>query len=668
MKMIVSGGRKDWGKGAALFALVGGMMWPCQRAAAGDEIREALATPVLAAGADALPSSLWLYASLTNDLAQARTASQSEAAHIGTPEALAAWQKRVRPNVISALGGFPGRTPLEARVAGVVQRDGYRVEKILFESRPGFYVTALLFLPDANRFAPPYPGILVPCGHSDNGKALPGYQRGALLAAVNGMAALLYDPIDQGERGQGVGKGGTTGHNVTGVSAALLGLNTATFRIWDGMRALDYLASRPEVDAKRLGCMGNSGGGTLTAYLSALDERVAVSAPSCFISSIYHVCAAIGPQDAEQNLYGQMAFGLEHAGWLMLRATKPTAVVTKTKDFFPIEGARETAQEIGALYGRLGAADRFVRLEDEGPHGWSEPNRVGSVRWMSRWLRASDAITVPPESDMGLDPKEANVTPQGQVLKVAGARSVYDLLRDEAARLAAARKPLDARGLREAVRVRAGVRPLAELPEPAVKESGATRAEGFAVRRFSLIQAGGVPVSAVLFTPDVPKGAPALVVDGFGKTNAADAVAALLKEGRIVLAADLVGFGETFGGAHRFYGAANPDEGPAVMAYLLGRSLVGMRAEDVLMCARWLSARCGGKAVDLHAANWAVTPALHAAVSEPQAFGKVVWTDAPTAWEEVVQRSERHRFSDIVNGALRSYTTGDLKAAASDRK
>jgi hypothetical protein len=650
-------------------AVAGAAVAACGAGEVGEgQVLQELREPVLGEVSAGGPAALMLHRVLTARMAEAGAAIRAEQDALSTAEQLADWQRRTRAACLGALGGFPERTPLNVRVTGTVAKDGYRVEKLLFESRPAFYVTALLFLPDARRHPPPYPGILIPCGHSDAGKAFPGYQRGALLAAVNGMAALIYDPIDQGERLQGVGKGNVAGHNVTGVSAALLGLNTATFRIWDGLRALDYLASRPEVDARRLGCMGNSGGGTLTAYLSALDGRIAVSAPSCFISSVQHVCAAIGPQDAEQNLFGQLSFGLEHSGWLLLRATKPTAVCTATQDFFPIDGACQTVAEVTRVYGRLGAEERIRRVETQGPHGWAEPTKVEAVRWMSRWMRQTAEIEVPPETETGLPAQEAKVVEGGQVLALAGARSVYDLLSDEAERLAASRGLPEGDALRASVRRLAGLRELDALPVPVTRSGAPGAGEGYSVRRVALLQAGVVPIAAVLFTPDVPKGAPALVVDGLGKTNAAVTVAALLREGRSVLAADLCGFGETYGCAHAFYGAANRDEGPAVMAYLLGRSLVGLRAEDVLTCARWLSVACGGGPVELHAANWAVTPALHAAAAEPQLFGQVAWTEEPHAWEEVVAQRARHRFSDVVNGAMGSYTIRDLKAAVSGRK
>src|SRR5262249_46706266 len=156
--------------------------------------------------------------------------------------------------------------------------------------RPDHHVTATLYIPDGKG---PFPGVINPIGHSNNGKAADYIQRGCISLALNGIAALAYDPIGQGERmqlldnqGKPAIKSSTTEHTLSGVGALLVGRSTASYRIWDGIRALDYLESRPEIDAKRLGCTGCSGGGTLTSYLMALDERILAAAPSCYITSL----------------------------------------------------------------------------------------------------------------------------------------------------------------------------------------------------------------------------------------------------------------------------------------------------------------------------------------------------------------------------------------------
>ena len=104
---------------------------------------------------------------------------------IKTPEQIAAYQERMRQFYVDALGGFPERTPLKAQVTGKLDRDGYRIEKIIYQSQPEHYVTALLYLPKTD---PPYPGVLLPCGHSGNGKAAEAYQRASVLLAKNGLA------------------------------------------------------------------------------------------------------------------------------------------------------------------------------------------------------------------------------------------------------------------------------------------------------------------------------------------------------------------------------------------------------------------------------------------------------------------------------------------------
>jgi len=185
----------------------------------------------------------------------------------------------------------------------------------------------VLFLPDAKEHKPPYAGVLVPCGHSRDAKGYETYQTMGALLALNGMAALVFDPIDQGERRQMHPQlpqiWGTRGHRMLGIGSILLGRNTAWFEIWDGMRSIDYLQSRPEVDPKLIGCTGNSGGATQTSYLMALDDRIIAAAPSCYLASFESLLPTRGPQDAEQNIFGQLAFGMDHADYMMMRAPTP---------------------------------------------------------------------------------------------------------------------------------------------------------------------------------------------------------------------------------------------------------------------------------------------------------------------------------------------------------
>ena len=219
---------------------------------------------------------------------------------------------------------------------------------------------------------------------------------------------LCYDPIGQGERKQILQDGAdrsetakgrfrpTGEHNLAGVAPILLGQNLATYRIWDGIRSIDYLAGRDDVDASRIGCAGNSGGGLMTAYLMALDQRIAAAASSCFITTTRRKNDDPGPGDAEQNIHAQTAYGMDHADYILMRAPKPTLILAATKDFVPIAGAWETYRQAKRLYTRLGVPERVGLVEADEKHGFSLHLRTGACRWMRRWLlNQVDEVTEP---------------------------------------------------------------------------------------------------------------------------------------------------------------------------------------------------------------------------------------------------------------------------------
>lgn len=354
----------------------------------------------------------------------------------------AARRAELRAKFLAAVGAFPARTPLNARVVATLPRDGYQVEKVLFESRPGFHVPALVFVPDPARFPAPYPAILVTCGHAANGKAEAAYQRAGVMGAREGFLVMIPDPIDQGERAMSTAGLCCEGHNQFGSKAHALGLSAAHFRIWDGMRCLDYLQSRPDVKGDRLGVMGNSGGGTMTALIAAADPRVKAAAPSCYITALREVVRTIGPQDAEQCLWGQLKDGINHAT-LVLLTEAAVRLQFSDQDFFPITGARSTFDVVKRTAERVGLGARYSATIVKGPHGWKESSRRSSLDWMRQWLMdekptgrtAADYGTLDTtfdetKADCGLSDAEARVTPEGRVLALSGERTVSDLLVD----------------------------------------------------------------------------------------------------------------------------------------------------------------------------------------------------------------------------------------------
>jgi cephalosporin-C deacetylase-like acetyl esterase len=596
-----------------------------------------------------------------------------------TTEQIAEYQKQLRSKFLEAIGELPQRTPLKPQVTGIVHRDGYHVEKVIFESQPKHYVSAALFVPDTEKHHSPHPGVLVPCGHSRNGKASETYQTMGALLALNGMVALVFDPIDQGERGQMMSQWpelwGTKAHTMLGVGSILLGRNTAWFEIWDGMRGIDYLQSRAEVDPNRIGCTGNSGGGTQTSYLMSLDDRIIAAAPSCYITNLYERILDLGPQDAEQNIFGQLAFGMDHADYLMMRAPTPIIICAATKDFFDIRGTWQSFRYAKRLYSRMGFAERIDILENDAPHNYNRTQRQSVVRWMARWLLKKDEPITEPEINV-LKDEEIQCTPDGQVMLLEGARSAYDINRDYEKVLAKRRKKLRQQTspaeLLNQARKLAGIRTLGELPEPIIEKTGTIERTGYRIDKLIIKPEDGIYLSSLMFVPDKEQSKDTvLYVSEQGKS--ADAMESgpiekLTESGKIVLAVDLRGTGETQQSNQGYFKPYfGPDGQDFYTAYLLGRSYVAMRAEDVLVAARFLQHKCGAS-VDLIAVGHVSVPALHAAALEPDIFASVKLVKPLVSWSNIIQLGQsRNQLINVVHGALEVYDLPDLADTLGDK-
>lgn len=601
---------------------------------------------------------------------------REEVEKLQTPEQCQAYQQQRRTFFVQQLGGFPDRTPLNAQVVGQLKGDGYRVEKVMFESRPQHHVTAALYLPEG---PPPFHAVLIACGHSKNGKAADYNQRMGILLAKHGLAAMCYDPIGQGERSQVLtpdGKatlGATTEHFLVGVGAMLVGTNTAQYRIYDGMRAIDYLLSRPDIVPDGVGCTGCSGGGTLTSYLMALDDRVACAAPACYVTTFERLLETIGPQDAEQNIFAQVALGMEQTDYVLMRAPRPTLLVATTQDFFDIQGTWDTFRQAKRFYARFGFPERVDLVEDEGKHGVTKLNRATLTHWMRRWLLGRDEHVTEPDFPLWKD-EELQCSPQGHVLLMPGEKTAYDYNialaeRLAAQRRAAAKSPDDAR---RTIRQVAGIRPLADLPAPQVRQVGPVQREGFRIERLVLEPEPGLVLPALAFVPAQPNDDAYLYLHEDGKQADAGAggpIEKLVAAGHLVLAVDLPGTGETQSGG-RDRGLLG-DWKNAFLAYLLGKSLVGLRAEHVLQSAQFLAGYHADRPRRVHvlAVGECGVPALHAAAVEPPLFAAVTLRRTLAAWEHVVRTPEsKNEYVNAVHGALAHYDLPDLVRLVTEAK
>ena len=245
-----------------------------------------------------------------------------------------AYVEEVREKIQESFGPWPEKTPLNPRITSVLERDTYKIENLTFESRPGFLVTANLYIPKGREF--PLPGVVGTCGHSANGKASRFYQSFAQGLARQGYVVLIFDPIGQGERLQypdenlkskiGVG---VQEHLYCGNQQFLVGEFFGSWRAWDGIRALDYLLTRKEVDPKHIGVTGNSGGGTMTTWLCGVENRWTIGAPSCFVTTFRRNLENELPADTEQCPPQALSLGLDHSDFLAAMAPKPVIILAK---------------------------------------------------------------------------------------------------------------------------------------------------------------------------------------------------------------------------------------------------------------------------------------------------------------------------------------------------
>jgi len=293
------------------------------------------------------------------------------------------------------------------------------------------------------------PAILGPLGHSTNGKAWPSYQKLFSNLARKGYVVLAYDPFGQGERieypgsrpGQtAIGGGGTSEHEYAGRRLILLGANFGLFRAWDGIRGIDYLLTRPEVDPERIGCCGQSGGGTLTQFLSALDTRIRVAVVSMGNTENLAQTDVEPPgsaDDAEQNIIPALARGIDRADLLYAFAPKPLLMGITLHDaghtYSPeyVSGSLDLLDEYKRAYGILGAAERVALQATTVSHGYVYEMRRATYAWFNRWFEmknADDAETSQAvESDATLF-----VTPTGFVTTSLGGETALSLTRQMA--------------------------------------------------------------------------------------------------------------------------------------------------------------------------------------------------------------------------------------------
>ncbi len=598
-----------------------------------------------------------------------------------------AYVKEVQEKIAKVFSPMPKvKTPLKAQVTGTLDRDGYTVEKVIFESRPKFFVTAHLYLPK-NRQGK-VPGVVGTCGHSANGKNAEAYQSFAQGLARLGTACLIYDPIGQGERSQYldddhqlVYRSTTHEHNMVGNQMELVGEFLGTWRAWDGIRALDYLLSRPEIDPKHVGVTGNSGGGTLTTWLLGVESRWTMGAPACFVTTWRRNLENELPQDNEQCPPRSLAMGLDHDDYLAAMAPKPIIILAKEQDYFDARGSEETLGRLRHLYGLLGAEENIQLHIGPTTHGYSQENREAMYRFFNGITGASDAGAEPALTIE--DDKTLWCTPTGQVGTDLGSRTVYHFTvqRAEALKQAREAKPLEGEALKQAI---ASTLHLPARDGGTPPDFRILRAQGgdrkyprphwinYAVETEPRIQAVCTMLGDErLYSrpPKAPEGGGRVLLWIGDRSSDAELreeplVRELIeKEGAevLVMACDVRGVGESLPGTaggkpHGYYGA---DYFYAAYANMLNRPYLGGKTHDVLRVIDLLVAS-GWNDIHLAARGWGALPGGIAAFLDDRVTA-VTLRDRLESWHAIAT-TEHYEWplSHMVHGVLKTWDLPEL--------
>jgi len=483
-------------------------------------------------------------------------------------------QQQLRDKLLDMIGGLPAeKTELQPEITGKIQRDGYSIEKLIFQSLPGVYVSALVYSPDDHTQR--HPAVLVPAGHATNGKIH--YQSLSQRLVQRGYVVIAWDPVGQGERSQfWDAKAGKSRYNlvcaehaVLGNLAYLAGANLARWEVWDGMRAVDYLLTRDDVDADRIAITGTSGGGTQTALIAALDKRIKVAVPSCYISALPMRMAnrifADPDSDPEQDLYGMVSRGVDHVGLLALMYPRPVMVASAVLDFFPIEGARKTFREAQGLYEKFGHGDRIAMVEGYHKHEYSAENQEAAINFLDRFNQMPMRTGLAKPED--LPDHDLLCTASGQVMvDKKDARSLMDVIREyyEARKSNSKVAMATAYGNREKGRFADAT--LAEFKgAPAAgsqilwESRGSAKAGDVVIDKFVLSHGGGLKMPLLFIHHDSnAKHDVLLWVGETGKATAADwgKLQRRLNEGYDIVTFDFRGMGET----RMSFTAVSPDD------------------------------------------------------------------------------------------------------------
>ncbi|MBW7995491.1 MAG: hypothetical protein FVQ81_02745 [Candidatus Glassbacteria bacterium] len=527
----------------------------------------------------------------------------------------AQWERHadyIREKFREWTGPFPERSPLKARVAGVLQREGYRVEKLCFQSRPGFYVSASLYVPAAG--SGPFPAVLYAVGHSIAGKAAAYVQPYCIAQARKGFVVMVIDAVGQGERRQEeyFVFGGSPGsvHQAVGFQAFLAGTHVFNLMVWDAIRALDYLESRPEVDRHRIGITGSSGGGMMSTYILPFENRIAAAVPACNPNTWLARVKAGLATDHEQVFFGAFSELVDPRGDpLLCLAPRPLLIDATSRDQLnPPMGVWALDSWLYRAWASYGSPEKIHTSMVDAEHAYNRDQREAAYAWFRRWLGDGGPAGFS-EGELEIEPESLLWSaPDGSVFELPGSRDPHSLVleyfqHNRARWNTGPGTPEFNHRVRDALREVTGIgrNPAA----PAVEIIAAGSSDGVERTKLLFRPEPGIVLPAVLIGPvegDWKKFT--IYLNDLGKQGlAADSLEykEFLEDGGSLLAADLRGQGETAPGLEgKFWD------------FLAGDPPPSQKIRDILAVLSWVKAEYPDVPVTIRAVG---TSGLWAAIA-----------------------------------------------------
>jgi cephalosporin-C deacetylase-like acetyl esterase len=510
-------------------------------------------------------------------------------------------------------------------------------------------------------------------------KARDTYQKVSILLAKNGFVVLIVDPIGQGERLQYAysdnqnGLDATTRHTQLDIGSMLVGEDVVKYELWDNIRGIDYLCSRREVDAEKIGVTGHSGGGTQTMFAGAYDPRVAAAVPSCGLSERYGHFARLGPADGCYHLPNEGLRLLDNADYLIMAEDMPWLLLAAERDqYHDIDDVAFTFRESKWFYKLMSSIDRLDMYTVDSVHAFPCQSREAATWWFKRWLLNDNQPVIEPDLTIQQE-KDLLVTQTGQVLTAfRNEKSIIDLNVDIANSYAKERtaylKNLNRSDYLKMIKDASGYQ---EQNEPLrVQEEGVIDKKDYRVKKLVIQRENNIPLPALLCEPAKVKypAEATIVIDSRGKNEEFGengVITSLLKEGQMVLAVDLRGFGETRddpGELRRGWRNWNIDHRIDQLSLHLGHPILIQRVEDAITALEYLLSleNIRDDRIRLFGIRDAGIIALHAVAFDDR-IASVTVMNTVSSWLDIVKAPlAKDQLRNVVPGVLKYYDLPDL--------